>query len=176
MRRRSSDRALFLLQVLGMGGALLTLGIAIVMGIRNRLEDLPKASSSGLVVKTSAYSVEDTEQRLIALLEEKSINVFATIDHEENATGVALNLRPTRVVLFSNPELGTPLMQCNQSIALDLPQKMLIWEDEAGDVNLAYSDPRYLSRRHQLRSCGEDTVITIAEALNNFSEAAVSKP
>ena len=78
--------------------------------------------------------------------------------------------------MFGNPKLGTPLMQCEQSIALDLPQKMLIWEDEAGDVSLAYTDPSYLSRRHKLKGCGEDAIKTIASALNNFSEGAVTKP
>ncbi|MEL7068091.1 MAG: DUF302 domain-containing protein [Cyanobacteria bacterium J06581_3] len=177
MIRRTSDRALFLLQVLGLGGALLTLGIAIVVGIRSSRDNLPKGDRlDGLVIKESAYSVEETEQRLVTLLEEKDINVFATIDHEQNAKTVDLDLRPTKVVLFGNPMLGTPLMQCEQSIAIDLPQKMLIWEDEAGEVSLAYTDPSYLSRRHELEGCGEEALETIAGALNNFSEGALSGP
>ncbi|MEM9092716.1 MAG: DUF302 domain-containing protein [Cyanobacteria bacterium P01_F01_bin.53] len=131
-------------------------------------------SPTGLVIKQSPHSVEDTEQRFISILEEKGLNVFATVDHAQNAEGAGLSLRPTRVVIFGNPKLGTPLMQCAQSLAIDLPQKMLIWEDEDGQVQVAYNDPRYLGGRHQLGACGNEVIQTIAGALDNFSNGAIS--
>ena len=99
---------------------------------------------------------------------------MATVDHTQNAAGVGLDLLPTRVVIFGNPNLGTPLMQCAQSLAIDLPQKMLIWEDETGQVSVAYNDPRYLGGRHQLGDCGNQVIQQIAGALDNLSNGAIA--
>ncbi|NJM97677.1 MAG: DUF302 domain-containing protein [Phormidesmis sp. RL_2_1] len=147
--------------------------MTIVIGSRPG-SSLPTASPTGLVIKPSPHSVLETESRFVSILEEKGLNVLTTVDHAQNAEGAGLTLRPTRVVLFGNPQLGTPLMQCNQSIAIDLPQKMLIWEDESGQVQIAYNDPRYLGGRHRLGECGNDVIKQIASALDTFSNGAIS--
>lgn len=155
-----------------MGGSIAAgLAIALGVGVRSS-QSLPTPTPTGLVIKESPYSVEETERRFVSILEEKGLNVFATVDHAQNAEGVGLDLRPTRVVIFGNPNLGTPLMQCGQSIAIDLPQKMLIWEDEAQQVQIAYNDPRYLGGRHQLGSCGNEVIQQVAGALDNLSGGA----
>ena len=134
------------------------------------------ASPTGLIVKASPYSVEETEARFKQILEARGLNLFATVDHAQNATGAGLELLPTRVVIFGNPQLGTPLMQCQQSIAIDLPQKVLIWEDEQGQVQLAYNDPQYLGGRHRLDGCGVEVLKTISGALNNLTDGALAGP
>lgn len=164
---------LLMRQILGLGGAIAIFGLVMTLGMRSG-NTLPVPTSTGLVVKESAHSVEETERRFISILEEKGLNVFTTVDHAQNAAGADLALPPTRVVIFGNPRLGTPLMQCAQSIAIDLPQKMLIWENEDGQVNVAYNDPRYLGGRHQLGSCANEVIQQIAGALDNFSNGATS--
>lgn len=131
-------------------------------------------AATGLVVKASPYSVEETETRFKKILEAKGLNLFATVDHAQNASGAGLELRPTRVVIFGNPKVGTPLMQCQQTIAIDLPQKVLIWEDEQGEVQLAYNDPHYIGGRHRLDGCGVEAIKTISGALNNLTNGAIA--
>ncbi|MEM1256321.1 MAG: DUF302 domain-containing protein [Cyanobacteria bacterium P01_H01_bin.21] len=129
---------------------------------------------TGLIVKSSPYSVEETETRFTQILEARGLNLFASVDHTQNAAGVDLALRPTRVVIFGNPRLGTPLMQCQQTIAIDLPQKVLIWEDDQGQVQLAYNDPQYLGGRHRLDGCGIEAIKTISGALDNLTNGAIA--
>ncbi|MGB7086093.1 MAG: DUF302 domain-containing protein [Phormidesmis sp.] len=159
--------------ILSIGSAIAAVSMVAILGTRPS-RSLPVPTPTGLVIKPSPHSVEDTEQRFVSLLKEKGLNVFATVDHAQNAEGAGLSLKPTRVVIFGNPKLGTPLMQCQQSIAIDLPQKMLIWEDDAGQVQVAYNDPRYLGGRHQLGDCGNQVVQQIAGALDTFSNGAIA--
>ncbi|MGB3308287.1 MAG: DUF302 domain-containing protein [Nodosilinea sp.] len=128
---------------------------------------------TGLVIKPSPYSVEETENRFIQTLEANGLNIFATVNHAQNASDAGLELPPTRVVIFGNPQAGTPLMQCQQSIGIDLPQKLLIFEDEQG-VQIAYNDPRYLGGRHRLDGCGAQVIANVAEALNGLTEQAIA--
>ncbi|MEM9215350.1 MAG: DUF302 domain-containing protein [Cyanobacteria bacterium P01_F01_bin.150] len=127
---------------------------------------------TGLVIKPSPYSVEETERRFLQVLESKGLTIFATIDHAQNAANVGLQLSPTRVVIFGNPKVGTPLMQCQQSIGIDLPLKLLIWQDEQG-VKIAYNDPHHLSERHHLDSTAKQVIETMAKALNGLTEQAI---
>lgn len=99
------------------------------------------------------------------------MTVFERINHSKGAKSAGLELRPTEVVIFGNPKVGTPLMLCSQSVAIDLPQKMLIWQDQAGDVWLAYNDPGYLAKRHNIEGCDE-VLGKISTALGNFAAAA----
>jgi len=78
------------------------------------------------------------------------------------------------LIIFGNPKVGTPLMQCTQSVAIDLPQKSLIWEDENGQVWLSYNDPGYLARRHNIENCDE-VLNKISNALGNFAKAATAQ-
>ena len=171
--RRAAAGKLWLFQVLSLGGALTVFATAVITGVRGQ-EPLPESTAEGVVVKQSPHSVEETEARFISILEEKELTIFGTVDHAENATTAELELRPTRVVLFGNPKLGTPLMQCAQSIAIDLPQKMLIWEDEAGQVSVAYNNPEYLRERHGLGECESETLEKITGALDGLSEGAIA--
>lgn len=139
--------------------------VAMVFAASSALAD------QGMVVSQSEHSVSDTADQLVSALESKGMTVFKRVDHSEGAKGAGLELRPTEVVIFGNPKVGTPLMQCSQSVAIDLPQKMLIWQDEAGDVWLAYNDPGYLAERHNIEGCDE-VLAKVSTALENFAAAA----
>lgn len=102
----------------------------------------------GLVTKKSAHSVTQTLDRLEGALKDKGIVVFARIDHAAGAKKAGLHLRPTELLIFGNPKLGTPLMQSTQTIGIDLPLKVLAWEDENGQVWLTYNAPAFLANRH----------------------------
>jgi len=130
-------------------------------------------AESGLVSVRSNYSVRETGTRLESILTEKGMRIVARINHAAGAASVDLKLRPTELLIFGNPKVGTPLMQCGQTVAIDLPQKMLIWEDESGTVWLTYNDPEYLAERHNLQGC-EENIRKVAGALANFAKAATS--
>ena len=100
-------------------------------------------SDDGLVTLASNHAAGETLDRLEADLRAKAITVFARIDHAAGAASVAMPLRPTELLIFGNPKAGTPLMQANQSIGIDLPLKMLAWQDAGGKVWLTYIDPHW---------------------------------
>lgn len=127
---------------------------------------------TGLVIKPSPHSVEETERRFLQVLESKGLTIFATIDHAQNAANVDLQLSPTRVVIFGNPKVGTLLMQCQQSIGIDLPLKLLIWQDDQ-EVKIAYNDPHYLSERHHLDSTAKQVIEPMAKALDGLTDLAI---
>ncbi len=106
------------------------------------------SAAQGLVTRTSAHPVAVTLDRLEGILEEKGLTIFARIDHAAGAAGVDRDLRPTQVLIFGNPNVGTLLMQSAQSVAVDLPMKAVAWEDDSGTVHLGYNDPGYLVARH----------------------------
>lgn len=108
------------------------------------------ATENGLIHLESKHSVDETVQRLQALLQEKNVKVFALIDHSGEAAKAGLAMRPTKLLIFGNPKGGTPLMQAAPTAAIDLPLKALIWEDLNGKVRLTYNDPAYLQQRHNI--------------------------
>ena len=110
-----------------------------------------RAAPPGMVEFVSRYDVEHTVRRLINDLRERGIRLVKVVDHAEGARSVNMKLRPTKLVIFGNPYIGTPLMQCAQTLAIDLPQKMLVYQNVKGEVIVAYNDPRYLFRRHGVR-------------------------
>jgi uncharacterized protein (DUF302 family) len=128
-------------------------------------------ADNGLITIKSSHDVKGTAYHLEKALEAKGMTVFVKIDHAEGAQKVGKKLRPTELIVFGNPKVGTPLMQCGQSVAIDLPQKALIWEDQEGQVWLSYNDPKYLAKRHGIKGCDE-VVQKIENALNNFAKAA----
>ena len=128
----------------------------------------------GLVTLQSNHSVKDTADKLVSIIESKGMKVFARVDHQKNAQGIDLTLRPTQVIMFGNPKAGTPLMNCEQSVAIDLPQKILIIEDADKKVWLSYNHPEYLKTRHNIKGCDTE-IANIAKALNSVSKAAVAK-
>lgn len=128
-------------------------------------------ADNGLITIKSAYDVETTTTRFETVLKAKGMTVFARINHAEAAEKIGKTLRPTELIIFGNPKIGSVLMQCQQSIAIDLPQKALIWQDEQGDVWFSYNNPKYLQTRHQLEGCDE-VLVKIENALKNFAQAA----
>ena len=129
------------------------------------------AGENGLIDVKSAHDVKQTADRLESVLKEKGMTVFTRIDHAQGAKKVDKDLRPTELVLFGNPKVGTPLMQCAQSVAIDLPQKALIWQDNSGQVWLSYNDPKYLKKRHGIEGCDE-VIAKVEKALGNFAKKA----
>jgi uncharacterized protein (DUF302 family) len=108
------------------------------------------------------------------MLKKKGMTVFIRIDHAAGAKKVGKKLRPTEVIIFGNPKAGTPVMQCSQKAAIDFPQKALIMEDANGQVTLSYNDPKYISKRHNIKGC--DKVLTkISGILNKFAKGATAK-
>jgi len=102
----------------------------------------------GLIRIASPYSVPDTLKRLQTSLESKGLKIFAIIDHSGEAAKVGLEMRPTQVLLFGSPKAGTPVMLAAPSVAIDLPLKALVAEDDQGRVWITYNDPEYLAKRH----------------------------
>lgn len=128
-------------------------------------------AENGIIVKESNRSVAETISLLEETLKSKGITIFARVDHAAGASKVDQSLRPTELLIFGNPKLGTPLMQSNQTAGIDLPLKALAYENAEGKVYLVYNDPEYLSQRHGL---GEKAKVIekIAGALNKFSDVA----
>ena len=105
------------------------------------------AAGKGVVSKPSAHSVEETLDRLEAVLREKSIHVFARIDQRAEAKKVGLEMPAMELLVFGNPKGGTPLMIAEPTFGIDLPLKALAWEDRDGKVWLSYNLPEYLQER-----------------------------
>jgi uncharacterized protein (DUF302 family)/uncharacterized membrane protein YidH (DUF202 family) len=105
-------------------------------------------TSNGILSKPSNHSVDETLEKLKRILQAKGVNVFAIVDHSGEAEKVGLNMRPTKLVIFGNPKAGTPLMLAAPTTAIDLPLKILIWEDGHGKVWISYNSPAYLQQRH----------------------------
>ena len=120
--------------------------------------------NEGVVNKPSNYSVEQTVDRLKNILEARGVTLFALIDHGGEAEKVGMKMLPTKLLIFGNPKSGTPLMLASPSIALDLPLKILVWQDNQGTVWLSYNSPEYLMERYDL---SEDLLpnIAVVEAL-----------
>jgi uncharacterized protein (DUF302 family) len=129
-------------------------------------------AEDGLVLVASQHSVKDTLDRLEADLKAKGITVFARIDHAAGAASVAMSLRPTELLIFGSPKAGTPLMQSKQTIGIDLPLKILGWQDADGKVWITYNDPAWLARRHRLGAEAQASVNALANLLANLAKAA----
>ncbi len=112
--------------------------------------------SNGLIQLKSNFSIEETTARIESSLTERNLVLVAKVDHAANAKLVKLELRPTRLFIFGNAKTGTPLMQCNQNVGIDLPMKALLWQDARGQVWFGYNDPQYLKDRHQLKQCDRE--------------------
>jgi uncharacterized protein (DUF302 family) len=105
---------------------------------------------NGIVSLRSQHTVEQTVERLKGLLEAKGVTLFALVDHSGEAEKVGLQMRETKLVIFGTPKAGTPLMVAAPSVAIDLPLKILIWEDAQGKTWVSYNSPAYLQERHGL--------------------------
>lgn len=131
-------------------------------------------AAEGLIAVQSPYSVKETVDRFESAAKSRGINVFLRLDHAEGARKIGKNLRPTELLVFGNPQGGTPLMECAQSAGIDLPLKALAWQDATGNVWLAYNDPNYLASRHGADNCGP-VVENLSKALGGLTQEAIQK-
>ncbi len=129
------------------------------------------ASEGDLIKKKSSHDVATTVDRLEEVVTEKGITVMARVDHAKNAASVGMELRPTQLLIFGNPKLGTVLMQENQQFGLDLPMKVLVWKDGDGQVWIAYVKPEELAERHGIDD-DHEVVKKLANALDAITGAA----
>lgn len=134
---------------------------------------LPTMAANGIISVKSAFDVTETANRLEQILKEKGMTVFNRINHSEGALGVGIELRDTELLIFGNPKVGSPLMKCRQTAALDLPQKALIWKDDKGAVYISYNDPAYIQKRHDVSGC-EEVFEKIDKALSTFVKMAAT--
>ena len=137
---------------------------------------LKRDELSGLItVRVEGRSVEQAYSALRAAIERHDkLEVMAEINHAENAEDAKMTLSPSRVILFGNPALGTPLMQRSPTFALDLPQRVLLYEPEEGGVAIVYNDPMFLAKRHGIE--GEDERLNqIAQALKELAMTAAGQ-
>jgi uncharacterized protein (DUF302 family) len=129
------------------------------------------ALSEQLVALESKYNVKETLDRLSAELDKRGIKVAARIDHAAGAKAVGMELPPIEILMFGNPKLGTPLMQSAPAIGIDLPMKVLAWQDKAGKVWIGYTAPEALKARHGI-SDRDEVFKAMAAALNGLAKSA----
>lgn len=128
-------------------------------------------AEDSLIQLESHFNVEETAARMEQVLQDKGITVFARVNHSDAAHGVGMELRDTVLLMFGNPKIGSRLMQCQQSVAIDLPLKVLIWKDAHEKVWVSYNAFSYLQHRHQIEGCdatlskmqkGLDTIVKLS--------------
>lgn len=129
-------------------------------------------AADGLIAIRSPHSARDTMNRLEAVVKEKGLNVFARVDHSAGAAKIGKTLRPTELLIFGNPQGGTPFIECAQTVGIDLPLKALIWEDASGQVWLGYNDTAFLAKRHEVPACA--AAANLASAVAALARVAVS--
>jgi uncharacterized protein (DUF302 family) len=127
-------------------------------------------AENGLISLPSRHSAGETLQRLLAALAARDLAVFARVDHAANAVAAGMTLRPTEVVLFGNPKGGTALMLDQQTAGIDLPLKVLVWEDAGGKAWLSYNDPQWLAERHGLGGKSAAAVAAMTTALRALAQ------
>ncbi|MBL8344622.1 MAG: DUF302 domain-containing protein [Rubrivivax sp.] len=129
-------------------------------------------AGNGLVALKSPHSPADTVARLEAQLRPRNLAVVARVDHAAGAQRIGQTLRPTEVLIFGNPQAGTPLMQCAQGVGIDLPMKALVWADAQGQTWLGYNDPVWLVQRHGGGEC--PAAANVRQALAAIAAATVA--
>jgi len=129
-------------------------------------------TAEGLITIRSSYAPKQTMDRLEAEVRSKGLTIFAHIDHAAGAAQVGMPLRPTDLLIFGNAKGGTPLMQANQEVGIDLPLKILVWQDQAGTTWLSYTDTGWLAKRYGLGQDSESTVNTLGNVVSVLAAAA----
>lgn len=136
------------------------------------LASLP--AKAEMVTRTSAHSVADTIDRLAAAVEKAGAKVFARVDHAKGAASVDAELRPTQMLMFGNPKLGTPAIQAAQSMGLDLPLRVVAWQEEDGTVMVGYHDPADVAAMHGLPA-DHPTITKMQGALGKLTGVATAE-
>jgi uncharacterized protein (DUF302 family)/uncharacterized membrane protein YidH (DUF202 family) len=155
---RPSNQAIFIAVFLALVGLAMAIYLVTVRNSpttnsdENRKTEVSMTTSpnNGIVNKPSNHSVEQTVEKLENILEAKGVTLFALIDHSGEAAKVGMKMPPTKLLIFGNPKAGTPLMLASPSTAIDLPLKILVWQDSEGKVWVSYNSPSYLEKRHNL--------------------------
>jgi uncharacterized protein (DUF302 family) len=129
-------------------------------------------AADGLISVRSSHGPKETVRRLEAEVKAKGLTVFAHVDHAAGAVEVGLPLRATDLLIFGNAKGGTPLMQLHQTMGIDLPLKILVWQDQGGVTWLSYNDPGWLAQRHRLDKDAESSVNGLTGALRAIANAA----
>jgi len=129
--------------------------------------------ADGVIAVKSPFGPKDTMNRFEENAKQRGLIVFARIDHAAGAAKIGKTLRPTEVLIFGNPQGGTPFLECAQSVGIDLPLKALVWEDAQGQVWLGYNDPAFLATRHGATEC--PAVGNLGKALSGLAEATVAR-
>ena len=129
-------------------------------------------AADGMVELRSPRNAQETMNRLEDAVKQRGLTVFARIDHAAGAAKIGKTLRPTELLIFGNPQGGTPLMECAQTAGIDLPLKALAWEDASGQAWLGYNDPAYVARRHGAEAC--PVVEAQRKALAGLADATVA--
>ena len=111
---------------------------------------MTSTATNGIINKQSNHSVDETVQKLKEILKAKEVTLFAVVDHSGEAGKVGMKMLPTKLLIFGNPKAGTPLMLAAPSSAIDLPLKILVWEDAQKKIWISYNSPEYLQQRHGL--------------------------
>ena len=127
----------------------------------------------GLTTVPSRFGPKETMDRLATEIQAREMKVFARIDHAAGATEVGLTLRPTELIIFGNARGGTPFMQSVQTVGIDLPLRVLVWEDAAGKTWLSYNEPGWIARRHGV-SDAEQVVSKMGAALSAIARKAAN--
>lgn len=132
-------------------------------------------ATNGLIKKESKNDFETTYNKVKSILEANpNLKILLELDHSANAASVDLDLSETKIILFGNPKLGTPLMQNSQTVSIDLPQKIIVYKDKNNKVNVAFNDPAYLVQRHNM--VGNDAILQkITKALHTITDKAIEK-
>lgn len=131
--------------------------------------------ADGLITVRSNNGPEETMNRFEAEARRRGLTVFAHVDHAAGAAAVGLALRPTELLVFGSARGGTPLMQANQTIGIDLPLKVLVWQNDAGDTWLSYNDPAWFARRHGLDATADATVAAMTSLLQALAATATGQ-
>lgn len=131
-------------------------------------------AAEGMVDVKSSFGVKETGDRLENVLKEKGMTIFNRVKHSGAAIKAGVELRETELIIFGEPKVGSPLMKCQQTVAIDLPQKALIWKDSEGNTWISYNNPRYLKKRHNISNC-EEVISKIEKALAGITKAAATK-
>lgn len=127
----------------------------------------------GLIAVKSTFPVRETMDRFEENAKQLGLNIFARIDHAAGAAKVGKSLRPTELLIFGNPQGGTPFMECAQTVGIDLPLKVLVWEDPQGQVWLGYNNPAFLAQRHGIVQC--PAVGALSKALSGLVDMTIAR-
>lgn len=129
--------------------------------------------ADGLIAVKSPFPAKETMNRFEENAKQRGLDIFVRIDHAAGAARVGKTLRPTEVLIFGNPQSGTPFIECAQSVGIDLPLKVLVWEDAQGQVWLGYNDPAFLAQRHGAAQC--PSVGGLSKALSGLAETTIAR-